>query len=122
MQHALLSRYYEEYYKYTDCVVFSITAQKNAVKLMFGGSSEYEGLVRLTTDEGLTGLVCNDEDSWSLTEANIVCMQLFGTAAISTTSTVCITMFCLKTIQPWWQLTSIKDYIFRLALSYGKDR
>ena len=65
---------------------------------MFSGSSKYEGLVRLTTDKGLTGLVCNDEDSWSLTEANIVCMQLFGTTAKSTTSTVCITLLCLGSI------------------------
>lgn len=56
------------------------------------GSSRYEGLVRLTTDEGPTGLVCDDENSWSLDEANIVCMQLFGTTASSTTSSVCITV------------------------------
>ena len=56
---------------------------------MFAGSTKYDGLVRLTTDEGLTGLVCNDGDSWSLREANIVCMQLFGTTARSTTSSVC---------------------------------
>lgn len=59
------------------------------------GSSKYDGLVRLTTDEGFTGLLCNDEDTWSLTEANIVCMQLFGTTAMSTTSPVCVTVLCL---------------------------
>jgi len=64
---------------------------------MFGGSTKYDGLVRLTTDEGLTGLVCNDEDSWSLTEANVVCMQLFGTTARSTTSSVSA-RFCLAAI------------------------
>ena len=68
---------------------------------MFAGSTKYDGLVRLTTDEGLTGLVCNDGDSWSLTEANIVCMQLFGTAASSTTSSVCITLFGLCAIKLW---------------------
>ena len=64
---------------------------------MFGGSTKYDGLVRLTTDEGLTGLVCNDKDSWSLTEANIVCMQLFGTKARSTTSSVS-TLLCLAAV------------------------
>ena len=97
MQHALLPRYYTTPYKSITNSSYVI-AQKKAVKLMFG-SSTYEGLVRLTTDEGLTGLVCNDEATWGLTEANIVCMQLFGTAAISTTSTVCIIMLCLDTIQ-----------------------
>ena len=57
---------------------------------MFGGATKYDGLVRLTTYEGLTGLLCDDEGTWSLTEANIVCMQLFGTTAKSTTSSVCI--------------------------------
>ena len=76
-----------------------VIAQKKAVTLMFG-SSKYEGLVRLTTDEGPTGLVCDDDDQWSLTEANIVCMQLFGTTANSTTSTVCNadTKLCTVTI------------------------
>ena len=77
---------------------------------MFAGSTKYDGLVRLTTDEGLTGLVCNDKDSWSHREANIVCMQLFGTTARSTTSSVCITLFSLCIIHYPRQLRIVGLY------------
>ena len=82
------------------CIIF--IEQKRAASLVFG-ATKYEGLVQLKIDNGSAGLVCNDENSWDLTAASILCVQLFGTTAKSITSSVeaIITLFCITMLSRW---------------------
>ncbi|XP_065911543.1 scavenger receptor cysteine-rich domain superfamily protein-like [Dysidea avara] len=74
-------------YRSEKCNMHCCPEQKRAASLVLG-ATKYEGLVQLTTTDGSAGLICNNEDSWDMTAASILCLQLFRTTARSITSSV----------------------------------